>query len=106
MAEYITKDDIRKFYSEFAENAGFETGAPHFSVNDILSNLDNIKNRPVLELNETTEQLLHQLGYFKMKTKRQVMEEYGIESMSHEDPDTPADENFIRLCKYVSEHMR
>lgn len=64
MPKYYKREDIERFF-----NGGFPFGKEeiHFSIMDILSNLDSIPTVNALELNEDLEIMLKQLGYEKVK---------------------------------------
>jgi len=63
MPKYYKREDIERFF-----NDGFSFGKEeiHFSIMDILSNLDSIPSVNALELNEDLELMLKQLGYEKV----------------------------------------
>jgi len=64
MSDLIRRSDVKRDYEEhFSELSKSDV---HFSINDIFSNLDNIRSVPALELNEDLTILLKQLGYEKV----------------------------------------
>ena len=64
MSDLIRRSDVKRDYEKhFSE---LSKSAVHFSLNDIFSNLDNIRSVPALELNEDLAIYLKQLGWEKI----------------------------------------
>lgn len=64
MSDLIRRSDVKRDYEKhFSE---LSKSAVHFSLNDIFSNLDNIRSVPALELNEDLMIKLNQLDYVKV----------------------------------------
>ena len=63
MPKYYKREDIERFFNGFP----FGKEEIHFSIMDILNNLDSIPTVNALELNEDLEIMLKQLGYEKVK---------------------------------------